>query len=126
MWLIPLAGLVLGVLLGMLFHFSIPAVYVQYLSLGVLAALDSLLGGLRGYMEDRFDGAIMLSGFLCNGILAIALAYLGDRLGVDLYLAAVIAFGLRIFNNLGTIRTELISKYRARKKAAAEKDGEGD
>ena len=46
MWL-PLVGLVLGVTLGLLTDIQIPEVYGNYLSIAVLAALDSLFGGVR-------------------------------------------------------------------------------
>ncbi len=39
-----------------------------------------------------------------NTILAGALAYLGDRLGVDLFLAAAVVLGGRMFLNLSLIR----------------------
>jgi len=36
---------------------------------------------------------------------------LGDRLGLELYLAAVVVFGVRLFQNLGIIRRYLLKKY---------------
>ncbi|MFY9141030.1 MAG: small basic family protein, partial [Thermacetogeniaceae bacterium] len=53
--------------------------------------------------------AILLTGFFSNTLMAALLAYLGDQLGVDLYLAAVIAFGVRLFQNLAIIRRELLN-----------------
>ncbi len=118
MWL-PILGLVVGLLLGAIFSFSIPIVYANYLAIAVLAGLDSLLGGWRAVLEKDFDANILISGFFVNTILAAALAWLGDMLGLDLYLAAVIAFGIRIFKNIGAIRHGLIFQHReklARKK----------
>ena len=68
-------------------------------------------GGIRAYMEDTFDNTIFISGFITNTLLAAGLAYLGDRLGVELYLAAVVVFGVRLFQNLGIIRRYLLKKY---------------
>jgi small basic protein len=62
-------------------------------------------------MEDSFDYLIFTSGFFVNMLLAAGLAYMGDRLGVELYLAAVIVFGVRLFNNLGIIRRYLLKKH---------------
>jgi len=118
MWF-PIAGLILGILLGSVFTVSVPIFYAKYLSVAVLAALDSLLGGFRGILEDSFDGTILLSGFFTNALMAAILAYLGDRLGVDLYLAAVVAFGLRLFNNLGFIRRDLLTRWRQKRPAKA-------
>jgi small basic protein len=114
MWL-PVFALILGLLVGSLFSIPIPVIYAKYLSIAVLAGLDSLLGGWRSVLEEKFDSSILLSGFFINALLAAALAYLGDLLGLDLYLAAVIAFGLRIFANLGFIRRNMISNFRQKR-----------
>ena len=111
MWL-PLMGLILGLMAGSLFTLTLPGVIAKYLSIAVLAGLDSLLGGWRAVLEETFDGAVLLSGFFVNALLAAGLAYLGDLLGIDLYLAAVITFGLRIFSNLGGIRHNLVRRIR--------------
>ncbi len=116
MWLIlPIIGLILGAYLGSEITFQLPAIYVKYMSIAVLASLDSVFGGIRGVMEDNFDGTILLTGFFTNALLAALLAYLGDRLGVDLYYAAVFAFGVRLFQNLAVIRHHALTKYRKKR-----------
>lgn len=110
----PVVGLAVGLLIGFYFPLTIPLAYAKYLSVGVLAALDSTLGGLRAWLEDHFDSSVFITGFFGNALLAGILAYLGDRLGVDLYLAAVFAFGVRIFQNLAIIRRYLLQKWRER------------
>ena len=114
MW-IPFLGLFLGIILGTAFTFVVPTIFAKYLSIAALAALDSLLGGIRAALEDNFDSATLLTGFFSNAMLAAGLAYFGDRMGLDLYLAAVVAFGIRIFANLGAIRHALLQKFRNRK-----------
>jgi small basic protein len=47
-------------------------------------------------------------------IAAASLAYIGDLIGVNLALAAVVAFGTRIFNNLAVIRRILLQQWRQR------------
>lgn len=89
----------------------VPAIMAKYMSIALLAALDSVFGGIRAYMEDAFDNLIFITGFIVNTLLAAGLAYLGDRLGVELYLAAVFVFGVRLFQNLGIIRRYLLKKY---------------
>jgi small basic protein len=79
-----------------------------------LASLDSLLGGWRSVQEDKFDGAILLSGFFINAITAMLLVFVGTLLNLPLELAAVIAFGLRIFNNVGYIRRGIVQQLRQR------------
>ncbi|ACL22068.1 small basic protein [Desulfitobacterium sp. LBE] len=109
MWL-PFLGLILGLAIGWFSPFSVPVEYSKYLSVAILAALDSVLGGIRAAQEDHFDSVVFLSGFFTNILLAGILAYVGDRIGVDLFLAAVVAFGVRLFNNLAIIRRHLIRR----------------
>lgn len=115
MWL-PLVGLVLGVTLGLLTDIQIPEVYGNYLSIAVLAALDSLFGGVRAHLQQIYDDKIFVSGFFFNIALAAGLAFLGVHLGVDLYLAAIFAFGVRLFQNIAIIRRILLTKWVERSK----------
>lgn len=111
MWiLLPFLGLLIGVLLGLQYPLHIPVAYAKYMSVGVLAALDSVFGGLRAAMEEKFDQTVFLTGFFSNTLLAGVLAYIGDQLGVELYMAAVFVFGVRLFQNLGLIRRYIIKK----------------
>ena len=120
MW-IPILGLLIGLLVGSALNVPIPGAYAKYLSIAVLAALDSAFGGVRSIFDERFDAAILLTGFFANALLAALLAYLGDQLGVDLYLAAVFAFGVRLFQNLAIIRRELLSRWVEKRKIARAK-----
>lgn len=119
MWL-PLVGLILGVTLGLLSDFQIPQVYGNYLSIAVLAALDSLFGGVRAHLQQVYDDKIFVSGFFFNIALAAGLAFLGVHLGVDLYLAAIFAFGVRLFQNIAIIRRILLTRWVGRSKNSAE------
>lgn len=110
-WLIPLFGLGAGIVIGSLFSWQIPLGMAKYLSIAVLAALDSVLGGIRGIQQESFKGIVLLTGFVSNALLAALLAFLGDMLGVDLYMAAVFVFGIRIFQNLSDIRHSLLDKF---------------
>jgi small basic protein len=116
-WLIPAIGLLLGAYFGQFLHIEIPAEMVKYLSIGIMAALDSVFGGIRALYEKKFDAVLMLSGFFTNALLAAALAYIGDMLSIDLYYAAVFAFGVRLFSNLSLIRVYIIGNLRDREKA---------
>ncbi|KUP07023.1 small basic protein [Bacillus coahuilensis m2-6] len=110
MWL-PVMGLLIGVALGLLTDIKIPEEYSNYLSIAVLAALDTLFGGIRAYLQEIYDEKVFISGFFFNILLAASLAFLGVHLGVDLYLAAVFAFGVRLFQNIAVIRRILLSKW---------------
>lgn len=109
MWL-PLLGLLLGFLIGQTFTFTLPAEFAPYLSVAILATLDSTLGGVKGVMQKKFDSAILMTGFFINSILAAFLVFIGDLIGADLYYVAIFVFGVRVFQNLAIIRRELIDK----------------
>jgi small basic protein len=108
----PLIGLLLGLVIGSIFSITIPVEYARYTALAILAALDSVLGALRADMQDQYDNLIFLSGFFVNAFLAVLLTFVGDRLGVELHFAAIIAFGVRMFNNLAIIRRLLVNRIR--------------
>ena len=116
MWL-PVIGLVLGVLIGSVFSLSIPAEYARYTAVAILAALDSVFGAIRSQLEGSYNNAVFLSGFLANTLLAALLTLLGDRLGVELYYAAIFAFGVRLFNNLALSRRQLLTRLSQRPRA---------
>jgi len=118
MWL-PVIGLIVGVVLGFLFSVEIPLGYVKYTAIAILAAIDTILGGLRAQVEDRFDLSIFLSGFVINAAFAALLAGIGDLLGLDIYLGAVIAFSIRIFDNVGFIRRDVLLQYLKRGRSEA-------
>lgn len=111
-FLLPLLSLVGGALIGSILTVNASLGIAKYLSIAILAALDSVLGGVRALLEDTYDGLIMLSGFVTNALLAMALAFLGTQIGIDMFMAATICFALRIFSNLAFIRRDLITRYR--------------
>ncbi len=107
MWL-PILGLLAGLGLGLLLSIQVPLTYVKYSAIAILASVDTMLGGVRAQFEDRFDLWVFLSGFVVNTVFAAGLTALGDLLGLDIYLGAVVAFSIRIFNNIGFIRRDLL------------------
>lgn len=108
-WLM-IIGLLIGLIAGFNLPLVLPQVYAKYMGLAILAAMDSVVGGLRAQMEDKFDNVIFISGFFVNSLLAAGLAFVGEKLQVDLYLAAVVAFGVRLFQNLAFIRRQILHK----------------
>ena len=108
-------GLVGGILLGFSLDISYPTEYSFYITMGLLAAIDSIVGAARSYLEGKYNNLIFITGFVTNAILAGLLAYLGDRLGVPLYYAAILVFGGRLFQNLAVIRRLLNDKILAKK-----------
>ena len=95
----------------MFIPYEIPVEYSTYIVVGVLSVMDSVFGAVCANLRKRFDMKLFLSGVLGNTALAILLAFIGDKFGVQLYLAPVFAFGTRIFTNFAFIRRILISRY---------------
>ena len=103
-------GCIIGVILGN-FAPIISYTYSGYLAIAIIAALDSVFGGVVSSLSKKFDMGVFLSGFFGNAILAILLTYLGQRLNVDIYLAAIVVFVGRMFTNLAIIRRYYIDKW---------------
>ena len=105
-----LVGCVLGAIIGI----NAPIIsytYSSYLAIAIIAALDSVFGGIASVINKNFDLKIFISGFFGNAILAILLTILGQKLNVDIYLAAIVVFVWRMFMNLGTIRRYYVEKW---------------
>ena len=118
--MIELAGLIVGLVIGCFLPWHVPSQYSLYVATGLLAALDSALGGMNARIKKNFSLSIFLSGFFGNAIIAVFLTWLGDKLGLPLYLAAVVVFGTRMFQNFAEIRRELLTLRQ--KKARIEQD----
>lgn len=112
----PIMGLLFGVIIGFVVPLDLPTSYTSYMSVALLASLDSVFGGLRADMEDKFDTSIFISGFFGNTLIAAFLAYMGDRLGIPLYYAAIFTFGTRLFQNFAIIRRIGIKRLEERRK----------
>jgi len=107
MWL-PLVGLGLGVVLGLVLNVSVSPELARYTAVAILAGLDSVLGAVRAELDGHYDNRVFITGFVANTLVAVVLTFLGDRLGIDLYLVALIVFGLRIFQNVALIRRHFL------------------
>lgn len=105
-----LIGCILGAIIGM-YGPVISYTYSGYLAIAIIAALDSVFGGITSVLKGNFDLKIFISGFFGNAILAMLLTWLGVKLNVDIYLAAVVVFVGRMFTNLAIIRRYYIDKW---------------
>ena len=107
--MIAVIGLAVGIVLGALLNPDVPVWAQPYLPIAVVAALDSLAGGLRAALESAFDSHVFITSFLFNVLIASFLVFLGDQLGVGAQLstAVVVVLGIRIFSNAAAIRRSL-------------------
>ena len=110
-------AIIIGCIIGALIGINAPVVpytYSTFLAIAVVAALDSVFGGITSVLKKNFDLVIFISGFFCNSLLSIALTYLGQKLNLDIYLAALVVFVGRMFTNLTIIRRYYIEKWTAK------------
>lgn len=106
-------AIIIGCILGAIIGSNAPVIsytYSSYLSIAIIAAIDSVFGGISAVLKKQFDLKIFLTGFFGNAILAIALTFLGNKLNVDIHLAAIVVFVGRMFTNLAIIRRYYVEK----------------
>lgn len=102
-----LIAIIIGCVIGAVIGLCAPMVsytYSGYLAIAIIAALDSVFGGIVATLKKNFNLTIFITGFFGNAILAILLTILGQKLNVDIYLAAIVVFVGRMFTNLAIIR----------------------
>ena len=104
--MIAALGLLIGIIAGLLFAPDVPLALQNYLPIAVVAALDAVFGGLRAYLDGIFDDKVFVVSFVSNVVIAAAIVYLGDQLGVGAQLTTgvVVVLGIRIFSNAAAIR----------------------
>ncbi|MEK9155960.1 MAG: DUF1290 domain-containing protein [Patescibacteria group bacterium] len=103
-------GLSLGLIIGGFLQFDIPPELTRYTAVAIVGLLDSLFGAIRATIEKKYDTTVFLSGLALNMLVAVLITFVGDKLSLDLYLAILVAFTIRIFANIGVIKTTTLSK----------------
>lgn len=118
--LVALIGLVIGIAVGMMSGIVFPAGFSAYVAMGILACMDSLLGGIYANMREDFRWKVFATGFVVNAFLAIVLIWLGNQLSIDLSIAAIVVYGSRMFNNCSNIRHLILNKNEKKTASDAE------
>lgn len=108
--MIPAVGLLVGVLLGLIFHPAVPLWLQPYLPIAVVAALDAVFGAFRSVLDGIFNDRIFVVSFLSNVLVAAIIVFLGDQLGVGSQMSTgvVVVLTMRIFANVAAIRRHLL------------------
>jgi len=114
MFWLPFVGFFLGILGGLYAPVFIPASFSQYVAIGILAALDTVIGGVNAQLQKKFDMHVFFSGFFMNSLFAVFLTYVGNLLNLSLYLAAILVFGMRIFQNFAQMRRYILNNHSKR------------
>lgn len=120
-------AIIIGCILGAIIGSNAPVIsytYSSYLSIAIIAAIDSVFGGISAVLKKQFDLKIFLTGFFGNAILAIALTFLGNKLNVDIHLAAIVVFVGRMFTNLAIIRRYYVERLSKRFEKVKKSDEE--
>ena len=112
MILIPFVALLLGALFALAMHLpAVPGAYGQYLAISCLAGFDTVCGGIRAGLEDKFRREVFITGFISNVVIASFIAWLGQQIYIDMFLAVALVLGARIFTNLSLIRRYGLTKW---------------
>lgn len=118
-----LIGCILGAIIGINLPI-IPYTYSSYLAISIVAALDSVLGGVLATLKGNFNFKTFVTGFFGNAILSILLTFLGEKLNVDIYIGAIVVFVWRMFNNLTMIRIHYVEKWSRKNKTETKNTAE--
>ncbi len=107
--MIPVLGLIAGIVLGLVLEPTVPPALQPYLPIAIVAAMDALFGAFRAYLEGIFTDRMFAVSFISNVLIAAAIVYVGDQIGVgsQLSTAVVVVLGIRIFTNAAAIRRAL-------------------
>lgn len=107
--MIPVLGLVAGVVAGLLLQPTVPTELQPYLPIAIVAALDAVVGALRALGEQRFNDRVFVVSFISNVLIASLMVFIGDQLGVGSQLSTgvVVVLGIRIFANAAAIRRRI-------------------
>lgn len=108
--MLALAGLAVGVVIGLLVEPTLPVFLQPYLPIAIVAALDAILGGTRSWLEGVFSDRVFVVSFLSNILIAGLIVFVGDQIGVGSQLSTgvVVVLGIRIFNNAAAIRRAVL------------------
>ncbi len=111
---------VAGIITGL--SVEIPFSYSNYIAIAILACLDSVFGAFSANVEKKFSMSIFISGFIGNALIAILLVFIGEKLNVDIFLAAVIVYSTRLLNNFSSIRRYFLEKVEKKAKSTKIKE----
>lgn len=115
-------AVLVGVLMGLLIPYNLTPSMLSYLAVALIAALDSVLGGLLANLHKKFNINVFIIGLVSNAILGIFLTFIGNILGISLSFAVIIVFGVRMFNNMATIRRLTFDIYFEKKARERERE----
>lgn len=94
------AGLVLGIVAGLNLNIIYNPDYIVYISLSILAILNTIFNMLHESKTGDLTIIKSLALLMTDLSFALFLGFVGEQLGLPIYLAAVFAFGNNIYKKL--------------------------
>jgi len=107
---IALAGLIIGIIAGLILEPTVPAWFEPYLPIAIIAALDAVVGATRALLDGVFRDRVFVISFLSNVVVAAFIVWIGDLLGVgsQMSIGVVVVLTMRIFANAAAIRRHVL------------------
>jgi small basic protein len=108
--MIALAGLLVGIIAGLILEPTVPVWLQPYLPIAIIAALDAVVGAIRALLDGVFRDRVFVISFLSNVLVAGFIVWIGDLLGVGAQMSTgvVVVLTMRIFSNAAAIRRHLL------------------
>ncbi len=109
------AGIILGIVAGLNLNMVYSPDYVVYISVSILAIVNTIFALLNENLKGEMNAlrsAVYMIRDLGFGLL---MGYVGEQLGLPVYLAAVFAFGNSIYKNLSEMINFMLEKYNKNK-----------
>ena len=109
------AGLILGIVAGLNIKIVYNPDYIVYISLSILAILNTIFNMLHENKTGELTFLKSIAYLLTDLSFALFLGYVGEQLGLPIYLAAVFAFGNNIYKKLRILADILLEKFNKNK-----------
>lgn len=105
------AGIMLGIIAGFKLNVGYDPSYAVYISLVILAIIDVIITMICDNLKNESNISKSVLLLAMNFVFAMLLGFVGEQLGLPIYLAAVFAFGNNMYRNFTFIAGFLLEKY---------------
>lgn len=106
-----IAGVMLGIIAGLKLNVGYNPEYTVYISLSILAIINTIFNILCENLKGEIKTIKSILFLSSDLMFALLLGYIGEQLGLPIYLAAVFAFGNNIYKNLKIMLDFILVKY---------------
>lgn len=106
------AGLILGIVAGLNLNIVYNPDFIVYISLVILAIFNTIFNMLHESKTGELTVVKSLAFLFTDLFFALLLGFVGEQLGLPIYLAAVFAFGNNIYKKLRILVDILLEKFK--------------